>query len=201
LLLVAVEFFGTLPQPLSSRVTALEDRLETAALQHRMGLKEVSPLDGIISYLTRKYLGNVADMGIVTITSKSVGYDMEHGPVRNPGNVADLASCFSFGSQDEPGQWICWDFGKMRLRPTHYTIRTECLKSWVVEGSVEGSSWREIGRETDNQVFKDGEQTASFAVSNAADFRFIRLTQTGRNHNGADDLFLVAVEFFGTFVE
>jgi hypothetical protein len=66
---------------------------------------------------------------------------------------------------------------------------------------VDGSSWTEFDRQTDNQDFKDGEQTASFAVSNAADFRFIRLTQTDRNHQRADDLHLAAVEFFGTLVE
>jgi E3 ubiquitin-protein ligase HECTD1 len=196
--LVAVEFFGTLPEPLASRVTAIEDRLERAVLKQRLLLKEASPLDGIISYLTRKHGGNVADNRIVTITSKSVGPDLEFSLE----NVAYLALSYSeFRSQDEPGQWICWDFGELRVRPTHYTIRAYSLKSWVVEGSLDGSSWTEIDRQTDNQDFKDHANTASFAVSNPSDFRFIRLTQTDKNHMGADDLYLVAVEFFGILVE
>jgi hypothetical protein len=155
--------------------------------------KEAKSLDGIISYLTKKHGGNVQEKGIVTITSKSCPYnDLK--------NVADLTSDAKFCSKNEPGQWVCWDFGEMRVRPTHYTIKGAWLKSWVVEGSLDGSSWTEIDRQTDNQDFCDW-NTASFAVSKPAEFRFIRLTQTDKNHRGYDWLILRAVEFFGTLSE
>jgi hypothetical protein len=160
-------------------------------------MKESKSLDGIISYLTQKHGGNVHEKGIVTITSKSVSND---DPKYAPKNVADLTSDSSFMSKNEPGQWICWDFGEMRIRPTHYTIRTQYLKSWVVEGSLDGRSWTEIDRQTDNQHFKKLNR-ASFAVSNPAEFRFIRLTQTGKRTYGDDYLSLQAVEFFGTLSE
>jgi hypothetical protein len=158
-------------------------------------MKETKSLDGMISYLTKKHGGNVEEKGIVTITSKSVN------PWYALKNVADLTSDSSFESYSEPGQWICWDFGEMRVRPTHYTIKAYRLKSWVVEGSLDGRSWTEIDRQTDNQDFKYGANTASFAVSTPAEFRFIRLTQTDKSHYGDDYLALRAVEFFGTLSE
>jgi hypothetical protein len=76
------------------------------------------------------------------------------------------------------------------------------LKSWVVEDSLDGKSWTEIDRQTNNQDFYVGYATASFAVSNPGECRFIRLTQTGKNHEDEGDyLFLYAVEFFGTLSE
>jgi hypothetical protein len=160
-------------------------------------MKEAKSLDGIILYLTKKHGGNVQEKGIVTTTSKSVYSDK---PSDAPKNVADLTSDSYFLSKNEPGQWVCWDFRERRVRPTHYTIRGWDLKSWVVEGSLDGRSWTEIDRQTDNQDFKDG-NTVSFAVSNPAEFRFIRLTQTCKNHLGDDYLALHGVEFFGTLSE
>jgi hypothetical protein len=160
-------------------------------------MKAANSLDGIISHLTQKHGGNVQEKGIVTITSKSVINDDPKYALKK---VADLTSDSDFWSNSEPGQWICWDFGEMRVRPTHYTIKAGSLKSWVVEGSLDGGSWTEIDRQTDNQDFWDWRR-ASFAVSNPAEFRFIRLTQTGKDHDGADCLYLRVVEFFGTLSE
>jgi predicted nucleic acid-binding Zn-ribbon protein len=163
-------------------------------------MKEAKSLDGIISHLTQKRGGNVEEKGIVKITSKSVFNDDPKYALKN---VADLTSNHFFNSKNEPGQWVCWDFGEMRVRPTHYTIWGWSLKSWVVEGSLDGGSWTEIDRQPDNQDF-EGWNTASFAVSNPAEFRFIRLTQTGKNHkrhDGSNCLYLYTVEFFGTLSE
>jgi hypothetical protein len=161
-------------------------------------LTEAKSLDGIISHLTRGHGGNVHDKGIVTITSKSVYTDSSaHAVV----NVADLAADSYFHSNGGPDQWVCWNFHKRRLNPTHYTIRIQGLKSWVVESSLTGKAWTEIDRKTDNEDFKDGLETASFAVSNAAKCRFIRLTQTGKNHNENDFLVIYAFEVFGTLLE
>jgi hypothetical protein len=151
---------------------------------------------GIISYLTKKHGGNVHEKGIVTITSKSV-YDYQ--PSYAPENVAELFTWDStFSSEDEPDQWICWDFHEMRVRPTHYTIQALYLKSWVVEGSLDGENWKEIDRQTDNHDFMDEYGTASFTVLKPVESRFIRLTQTDTRHYGGDQLELAAVEFFGT---
>jgi hypothetical protein len=160
-------------------------------------LKKAKSLDGIISYLTQKHGGNVHDKGIITLTSKSV---LSHNPKCALRNVADLTSGSWFWSKDEPGQWVCWDFHEMRVRPTHYTIKGYCLKSWVIESSLDGEAWTEIDRKTDTQDFKDW-KTASFAVSKSAECGFIRLTQTGKRRDGQDDLCIKAFEVFGTLLE
>jgi hypothetical protein len=153
-------------------------------------------LEGIISYLTKKHGGSVHDKGIVEITSKSVDGGRTYGPM----HVADLSSDSFFRSQNGPDEWICWDFGKMLVQPTHYTIRAWGPRSWVVEGSMDGESWTEIDRQTGNSELTTL-VTASFAVSNSAQCRLIRLTTTGQNHFRQECLALRAVEFFGTLAE
>jgi hypothetical protein len=170
-------------------------------------LKAANSLDGIISYLTRKHGGNFQDKRIVTVTSKSVVNDPKYA-LRN---VVDLTSNWPFFSKNELGQWVCPDFHKLRVRPTHYTIKSRSLKSWVVESSLDGEAWTEIDRKTDNTDFRAGEWngTASFRIAESAECRFIRLTQTGKRHNylvsgmasaghGEDILAIYSLEVFGT---
>jgi hypothetical protein len=154
---------------------------------------------GVILYLTKRHGGNVHAKGIVTITSNSV-LAADCGPA----NVADLNPSSYFCSKDAPGEWICWDFHEMRLHPTHYRIQSRQIKSWVVEGSVDGANWTEIDRKTDTEDFKSRTgppSMSSFPVSNPAESRFIRLTQTDRRHSNDNELWLGAVEFFGTLYE
>jgi hypothetical protein len=97
------------------------------------------------------------------------------------------------------GPWVYWDFGEMRVHPTHYAIDAFRIKSWVLEGSVDGDSWTEIARKTGRQ---DQFATFSFhAISTLWEGGFIRLTQTDKNYYGFDYLLLSAVEFFGTLFE
>jgi hypothetical protein len=74
------------------------------------------------------------------------------------------------------------------------------LISWVVERSLDGEAWTEIDRRTDHNVFLLLEM-ASYPVSKAAECRFIRLTQTGKNHFGTNKLTINIFEFFGTLLE
>jgi predicted nucleic acid-binding Zn-ribbon protein len=149
--------------------------------------------EGIISYLTGKHGGNVHDNGVVIITSKS----MFSGPVQK---VADLSSATPFKSKSEAGQWLCWDFQQRQIRPTDYRLWTRGLKSWILEASLDGENWTEIDRRINNPDFA-GPNKASFHVCHPDQARFIRLTQTGRNHKGDDSLFLFALEIFGTLFE
>jgi hypothetical protein len=80
-----------------------------------------TPLDGIISYLTREHGGNVHDRGIVTITST----DPWDGASWNVAtNAADLTANNFFHSKNLPNQWLCYDFGDRRTNLTHYSIRS-----------------------------------------------------------------------------
>jgi predicted nucleic acid-binding Zn-ribbon protein len=179
----------TLSLPLFPKAEKREGQVE-------IPMKVTKSLDGIISYLTKKHGGNVSEKRIVTITSKSFHRDPKYA-LRT---VADLTSDLYFCSRGEPGQWVCWDFHEMRIRPTHYTLTAWLLQSWDVAGSVDGTSWKSLGEHTLNQDFNDT-NTVSFSVSKPAEFRFIRLSQTGKNHREQDYLYLTSVEFFGTLFE
>jgi hypothetical protein len=161
-------------------------------------MPEVESVNGIISYLTKKHGGNVHAKGIVTITSKSVSSLPGDNHVHA---VADVDALSQLTSQDAPGQWVCWDFRDLRVRPSHYTLDSfSGLQSWVVEGSVDGLIWQEMHRETGSTAFPFWKK-ASFAMRNSVECRFIRLTQTGPRRAGGDSMTLCAAEFFGILFE
>jgi hypothetical protein len=195
-----VEFFGTLSgEDFTSMTPGQAQKLRKSPSRVEFPLKDEQSLNGVISHLTSKYFGHVHVKGTVTITSESV---MDDSPEHALTNLADLSSGGTFWSKKRRGQWVCWDFHEMRVCPSHYTIRAASLKSWVLEGSLDGGSWAVIDRKTDVPDFPKSEwKTVSFTVSHRAESRFVRLTQTGQNHFGHDALYLCSVEFFGTLSE
>jgi hypothetical protein len=86
--------------------------------------KDAKSVEGIISHLTLKDLGNVS-IGSTSADDDSGKYAVV--------NVADLDSDSHFISRDEPDQWVCWDFQERRVRPTQHTIKSYSLRSLVVE--------------------------------------------------------------------
>jgi hypothetical protein len=104
----------------------------------------------------------------------------------------------------------CYNFKERRIVPTHCAIRTNSdglggshLKSWLVEASADGKSWREVAREENNKQLNGPNFTGTFPVTDGGECRFIRLVQIGRNHAswGSDTLLISAWEIFGTLVE
>jgi hypothetical protein len=185
------------PAPVSTPTRALPVFPSESFKELNFPLKQDKSLDGIISYLTPKHGGNVHDKGIVTISAKSVDDDEP----KNFSFLADPTADSEFGSKNEPGQWVCWNFHEMRVRLTHYTIKSLSLKSWVVESSLNCVNWTELDRKTDNESLKSFTSTASLAVANSGYCRFIRLAQTGKTRNVTDMLAITHFEFFGTLLE
>jgi hypothetical protein len=68
------------------------------------------------------------------------------------------------------------------------------LKSWIIETSVDGKSWRGVAREENWQL---SFFTAAFAVADRRERRFIRLVNTGRNFYTDDKLLTTAWEILG----
>jgi hypothetical protein len=102
---------------------------------------------------------------------------------------------------------VCYDFRERRVVPAHYTIRTNDglpdrshLKSWLVETSADGESWREVAHKEDNGQLNGRHFTGRFAVA-GGECRFIRLVNIGRNHAGHDVFFISAWEIFGSLIE
>jgi hypothetical protein len=117
-------------------------------------MNSVRLLEGILSYLSRKYGGNVHDTGIVTITSSSTNGD---DPQYSDKNLGDPNSARVFYSNGTVGQWVHWDFIELRVIPTHYSIQTHSntphyshLKLWAIKGSIDCSNWAELYRRTNS---------------------------------------------------
>jgi hypothetical protein len=89
----------------------------------------------------------------------------------------------------------------LRVRPTHDIVKSTRLKSWIVESSLDSVTWTTIDRRMNNTDLKVSSSGASFAVSNSAECRFIRLTQTDKNHRLDDYLMISAFEIFGTLLQ
>jgi hypothetical protein len=190
------------PATPNSRVGARTS--ESAFSQSGVGGRTFSPsqdgsLDGIIAQLTREHGGNVQDRGIVDITAKSV--KSPHVPKF----AADLESENCFDSTNSPDQWLCYDFRTRRVRPTHYSIQpyfsNYYLRSWVLEGSNDGSSWTVLDSQKDNSLMNLSHPIGTFAVSQSTDWRFLRLRQTGKNAKGDHYLVITAFELFGQLIE
>jgi hypothetical protein len=162
-----------------------------------------SPLDGIISHLTRKHGGHRLDSGLMLITASGLGDPAFH-PVRNLATVWNDAL---FYTPNTPHSWICYDFDEMRITLTHYSIRTrsdcdQChLRHWRLDGSMDGLSWTELDRRKNDTTLSGRGAIATFSIGdregNREGFRMIRLRQTGRNSSGEHFLTLTAIEFFG----
>jgi hypothetical protein len=165
--------------------------------------------NGIITHLTKRCGGNVHSRGTVVVTG-SQALTSGYGPV----NLVDFDSGDAFitlatePSDDVGHNWMCYDFKDRRVIPTHYTIRShndpqdkEHLKTWVVETSVDQSSWWQIDSKTNNKDLNGFRFTHTFAVSASHPCRFIRLVSQGRNHKGDFRLQVEAWEIFGTLIE
>jgi hypothetical protein len=161
-----------------------------------------SPWNGIISYLTRKFGGNVHDSNVVAITASSNNGNFEK-------YAADLAVNNCFCSMNTPNSWICYDFKRRKIMATHYSIRSyfngsrgnNHPKDWVVEGSNDGISWTEIDRREDNSDLNASNVTKTFAITRSVEVRMIRLRQVGANHFGHHYLLLSSLEIFGSLIE
>jgi hypothetical protein len=99
--------------------------------------------DGIIAHLTRECGENVHDRHIVDVTSGSFEQETcganpysgacDNKPYYSAKNTTDLETVSIFFSayrrQEEDishtrNNWVCYDFKRRRILPTHYTIRT-----------------------------------------------------------------------------
>jgi hypothetical protein len=159
-------------------------------------------LDGVMAFLKRSHGGNVHDKGVVNVTASSIGWS-------EPKNVADIGvqSVF-YTTSKTSSEWVQYDFKGMRIRPSHYTLRSVYNwgvnsyhpKNWVIEVSETGreSDWTEIDRQTNNADLNGPDKRKSFTILRSVGaVEFIRLRMTGPNHRGSDSLTLSDWELFG----
>jgi hypothetical protein len=128
----------------------------------------------------------------------------------DPKYAADFMSNRIFRSDGDGSQWLCYDFLKLKVRLTHYTIKTHSTaalvglnnpKDWVIEGSNDGKKWVELDRRKNNKDLNDFSAAKVFQVASSEPVSMIRLRQIGRNHKGSKDLVAEAFEVFGSLLE
>jgi hypothetical protein len=167
----------------------------TSRYRNLFSLREGSPLDGIIAELTRAYGGNVHEREIVNVTASAV-YSTNVAQ-----NAADLAEQNYFHSPDQANQWLCYDFKDRRVDLTDYSIAAHTnnhfLRSWVVEGSDDGSAWTVLDERKGNADANSNHPIATFPVTNRKMCRQVRLRQTANSAYNAQYLVLYGFEVFG----
>jgi hypothetical protein len=161
---------------------------------------------GIIDHLTKRYGNNVHVADRVTVAASSC-MDVWRYPPKNIADRNDVAFC----SNDDPDQWISYDFRLKRIRPTHYCIASTTningiaqhfnLVSWVIEGSSDGTNWVQLDVREGNNDLHVGKATRVWPCVCPEQIQMIRLRQTGKNQNGTDHLTISFFEIFGSLFE
>lgn len=187
----------TIPQPLTTTLKTSDDKAPT--YEDVCEYKEEAPFEGIFNRLTTRNSGNPHVKGVIYISASST-------LANHPHQVIDMGWTSHWVSDNQPDQWIRFDFKTSRLLLTHYTLKTynyvaggNHLRSWVVEGSHNDNDWEEIDRRQSTSDLNDRSKSKTYQCKSLATaYRFIRIMQTGKSHCNSDIFALSNVEFFGT---
>lgn len=164
--------------------------------------KEGNEFNGIIKYLTTKSGGNIVENGTISISSNTqanVSWPFK--------NIVDFSTDNYYDSQDNiQHHTVTFDFKSMRVKISNYSIKSPYkdpnsnyqMKSWVLESSNDGSSWKIIDRQ-DNCSSINGKLLTSTFKSTMNEFsRFIRYRQTDKNWGNDQYLTINSLEFYGS---
>jgi hypothetical protein len=162
-----------------------------------------SPWSGLISVLSEFCGGNVHEKDVVVVSCSSTGRNQCWSVVNSDWNDY-------WYTQSSPNSWIQFDFKDRFVSLTHYTLKsdgytTHHLLQWTLQGSIDGNSWTDLDRRNTQEL--NGNYVtkifpcAEFESSSTPHFyRYIRLTQTGKDSYGSDNLMLAGFECFGSIV-
>ncbi|OHT02999.1 hypothetical protein TRFO_29699 [Tritrichomonas foetus] len=153
------------------------------------------PLDGIITHL-RSFQGKVPYLHGVSIEGIS-------------SNVLDKNNAEYSMSKNEPNSSFCIVFHEPhQISLSSYTIRTSnfdnpyYIRSWIVEGSNDQKTWKELDKHQNDLVLKTRLQIVNFPVHESEPkgyFRFIRLRTTGLNSHNSNEIDICNIELFGKY--
>lgn len=165
---------------------------------------ESHSFEGIIHHLTEKNGGNVDTKGVIKLSSSSLyscGY-----PPKNAVDFNDMNSYFL--TNDNQNEWLKFDFIGLKVRPTHYSIRSRPdggyhTKNWVIEGSNSDSdnNWKILDARSNVNSFNGKLAVQTFKIELELKenecYRFLRMRLTGPNTGNCLYLSLTTFEFFG----
>jgi hypothetical protein len=148
-----------------------------------------SPWSGLICHLCKKWGGNVHEKGVIEIRCSSTGHNQCWQTVKAK-------------------SWIQFDFKDRYVSLTEYSLKSDgnsyChLVERQLAGSMDCNKWTIV----DHQKTQDlnGQYITKIVhcndnSSDSQSYRYIRLTQTGKDSSGYDFLHLSTIEFFGSMM-
>ena len=161
---------------------------------------EQNPFKGIINRLTELCSGNPHLKGVIYISASST-------QANHPGQVIDYSWNSHWVSNNEPDQWIKFDFKQLKLQITGYCIKTynyvaggNHLKNWSIQMSANDSDWVEIDHHSVDETLNGKSKIAYFNLRNPSTVRYLRLLQTGRTWCDSDMLSFTNIEFYGKMI-
>lgn len=139
---------------------------------------------------------------------------LNHG---SPESLLDINnSTYSYCTNDRQNSWICFEFKKRKIRPSAYTIKStynskgmDHLKSWIIEGSVDGFSWKKLDEQKNCSLLNGENLVRTFPINVDVDdfefddeneFKFLRIKQTDKNWHNRHYLEICAIDFFGKLI-
>ena len=171
-----------------SRKSSFKDNASEVPLNDQGG--------GILWCLSLTYNGKISKTGVVEATASTTKSGDLRSTIRNQ-KCAYWRLGDQFESQNSPDQWVCFDFKERQVLVSAYMVGSISLQSWVLEGSSDGASCREIDRQNGRKT--SNRSPSSFRVE-ASDkiFRMVRLLQVGKNSSGSEVLQIGFFELFGS---
>ena len=158
--------------------------------------------EGIIRHLTEETGGNIHDNGTIEVTSNSICGSC------HPKNLLDFNEKEYYEANGSTGAWICFDFKNWSVKLTNYSIKSynssvngPHLKSWTIEVSNDGKTWKKIDEHKDCQTLNGPRITGTFEVEPNDFSRYIRLNQTDKTWSSSGYLWFYYIEFYGFLQE
>ena len=83
------------------------------------------------------------------------------------------------------------------------------LKSWIIEGSVDGFSWKKLDEQKNCSLLNGENLVRTFPINVDVDdlefddeneFKFLRIKQTDKNWHNRHYLEICAIDFFGKLI-
>lgn len=112
-------------------------------------------------------------------------------------NFACQETSFFFFFYEE-NLWLCNDFIKNKVRPSHYSIRSAShgsrnhnLKNWCFEGSNDQNTWKKLDSPSNEESLSENRASNLFEIKNQSDgdyFRYLRIRQIGLNDSNNNNI-------------
>lgn len=158
--------------------------------------------EGIIRHLTEETGGNIHDNGTIEVTSNSICGSC------HPKKLLDFNENGYYTANGYNGARVCFDFKDRRVKLTNYSIKSYSsgangphLKSWTIEVSNDGQTWKKIDEHKDCQTLNGPRITGTFEVQPNDFSRYIRLNQTDGTWGSGYYLYIYYIEFYGFLQE